>query len=153
MDEIKLTISQIANEIGESVHTCRNWFKDYRDYIPHVKDKNGYNLFTREGLEIFLKIKRMFRDQKLTARQIGAILAGAELPTAAAAESPKVDDLAEIKKMLAQQQEFNHALIQRLDKQQQFIEHALQLRDQQLTETLRLMQDRKKRRWWTFWTK
>lgn len=143
MDQINYTVSQVANEIGESVYTVRNWIRDFRSYIPITKADNGYNQFNQDAINIIKDIQRMYRQQKLSTKQITAILSGASIPSADPIR--KTDAIIdEIKKMQQQQADFNAAIIDRLDRQQAAIEQ----RDQQLTLLMRSMIDDKKPNNW-----
>lgn len=129
MDEIKLTVSQVAQMVGENIHTVRNWVRDFRDLIPLEKDDRGYNIFNEQAMQVMHRIKKMYREQKLTTKQIRAILTGASNPAESVAASVEIDLVAEIKQMMQQQQDFNRELVERLDR-----------RDRQLTETLKAIQ-------------
>lgn len=158
MGEIRLTVSQVADEIGEKAHTVRNWLRDYRQYIPLEKAPNGYNLFTQNSINVLREIQRMSREQNLTARQIERILAGESMPTAAAPEvaAATQTDIDDIKEALKQQQEFNKVLLSRLEEQQQYIEKMIDQRDRQLMTFLKEVREQQKlltagRSRWKFW--
>lgn len=139
MNEVKLTVSQVAAQIGETVHIVRNWVSDFRSYIPLEKSEAGYNLFNQDAINVIKKIQTMSRDQKLTTRQISAILSGAEKPVVSDKNLPPavINEINEIKGMLAEQMDLNRQMIMRLD------EH-IKKRDEQLMFVLRELRDQKK---------
>lgn len=162
MREIRLTVAQAAKEIGESVHVVRNWLGDFRPYIPVEKSDAGYNLFTQESINVLKKIQHMARVQKLKTRQIEAILAGAEMPVAdEEAGSSLAEEIKEIKELLTKQQEFNAALVTRLDEQQKTLETAIKRRDEQVYFMMNEIREQKKltaaarerKPKWKFWRK
>lgn len=139
MGEIKLTVAQVAKQIGESVHVIRNWISDYRAYIPLEKSESGYNLFTQESINVITQIQKMAREQKLTTRQIEAILSGVEKPTIPDKDIPPglMDEMKEIKQMLADQQAMNIEIMKR------FEEH-IKKRDENLVFVLSELREQKK---------
>lgn len=162
MSDVKLTVAQAAQELGESVHIVRNWLKDFRSYIPSEKSGNGYNLFTQDAIDVLRRIQKMFREQNLSTKQIEAILSGADRPTiktdeqAAAAES-----FGAVKELLDEQRLFNSELLKRLDDQHQQFEKFVQRRDEQIMFVLRELQETREQRqlenkqksWWKRWFK
>lgn len=151
MDEVKLTVSQVAATLGESVNVIRNWFRDFKAYIPHDKSGGGYNLFTQDSMRVFISIQKMTREQNLTTRQVEAILSGAAAPTIREDEpdGPSLrEEIAELKQMMQLQTEFNAALIQKLDEQRAQLERIVDRRDSELLLTLREMRQNRQKPWW-----
>jgi DNA-binding transcriptional MerR regulator len=64
------TVKEVASFINETPNVIRNWFKELRQYIPHVKNDNGYNVYKREGIERFKEIKALHREQNWSMKQI-----------------------------------------------------------------------------------
>jgi DNA-binding transcriptional MerR regulator len=151
MSKVLLKAGEAARELDENIHTLRNWVRDFRPHIPLEKDEgSGYNMYGEEALSVLRTIKKLIREQGYSTRQVEYYLSGqGGYPDA---EPVSVSDLAEIKDMLQQQKDFNAELVKRLDQQQQYIEKALQARDESLTQTLRQMQiqrlEEAKRPWW-----
>ena len=50
-DQVKLTVKEVAEAIGETAVTVRNWMRELKPYVPLKKAENGYNLFDEEALE------------------------------------------------------------------------------------------------------
>lgn len=156
MEEVKLTVAQVAKEIGESTNIVRNWLRDFRDYIPLDKSPGGYNLFNQESMNVITNIQKMSREQNLTTRQIEAILSGAGRPTAR--EEPEKSlspEIEEIKEMLREQRDFNRALLDRLDEQNRQFENFVKRRDEQVLLSLREIRESKKKPgiWSKLWSK
>ena len=98
------------------------------------------------------QIQRMSRQQKYSTKQIRFYLSnGGRTLSDTIPADPAIED---IKKMLEAQQDFNKALLDRLDEQQEYIKRSLDIRDQQLMQTIRHIQDQKRlkngRKWWQF---
>jgi DNA-binding transcriptional MerR regulator len=64
------TVKEVANFIDETPNVIRNWFKELRQYIPHEKDNNGYNIYKSEGIDRFKEIKTLHREQNWIIKQI-----------------------------------------------------------------------------------
>lgn len=146
MSEIKLTVSQAAGEIGETVHVLRNWMKEFKDFLPLEKSEGGYNLFTQDAIDVLQKIKRLHREENLSTRQIVAILSGAEKPKATEDEEKALVTVETLRGLLEEQRTFNIAMLQRIEDQQKSFEDFVQRRDAQVLLMLNEMEERKKRR-------
>jgi len=135
---VRLTVKQVAAEIGESVHTVRNWIRDFRPYLHLVKSEGGYNLFTKDSLEVIQSIKKKYRDQGLSTKQIQAILSGAVLPV----EEEKSD----YEKLSVRLERHEAALLEilRLQREQnEMIERSLRARDEKLMIVMRELREAK----------
>lgn len=146
----KLKVGEVAKLIGETEHIIRNWIRDFRDHVPLEKGDNGYNLFTQESIQVLQTIKQLNRERGYSTKQIRMHFLNHhhQEKTVVVPE----EDLKQIKDMLSQQRDFNQALIQRMDDQQKYIESSLQVRDRQLMQTIRALQDSKQtKKWWRFW--
>ena len=126
------TVKEVASFLDETPNVIRNWFKELRDYIPHEKDSNGYNLYKKEGIERFKEIKKLHREQGWSMKQIESYLVtGGEFvkpePEKTTGELLAEElrlmreelkalrlDNQEIKDQLEQQKGFNQALIEQL---------------------------------------
>lgn len=171
----ELTVKDVSNIIEESPNVVRNWMKELRPYIPLKKNKSGYNVFDDEALEVLKQIREMHRDRNYSIKQIEHYFStGGEAykPTPKKSmEEQLADELKEIKERLTQQEEdskkrdeFNQALLDRLDKQQEYIDKRINQRDEELLKGIREIQERKQLEvaatkeeektndsWWKFW--
>lgn len=145
MSEIKLTVAQVAKELGETVHIVRNWLREFRSYIPAEKSDNGYNLFTQDAINVLSKIQKMHREQNLSTKQIEAILSGADRPTVSE-EAATVETMSAVRELLEEQRSFNAELLKRLDQQNQQFEKFVARRDEQIMFVLREMQEAREQR-------
>jgi DNA-binding transcriptional MerR regulator len=141
-----LQIKEVAALLGETTDVIRNWLKELGDLIPHQKNgSSGYKLFDVKGVETFRVVQQLSRNQGYTIRQIQHYMATGGKEFAPMSDLPDAVklELTEIRQLLEQQQQFNLALIGRLDQQQQYIEDSITKRDQQLMTTIRAIQETK----------
>lgn len=151
-----LKVKEIAALLNESDNVIRNWIKELKNYIPIQKNEVGYQLFDDKAIEVMQTIHHLHRDRGYTVRQIELYLAsgGKELPYTPPAGPDVWKKLIEVEELLKQQNEFNQALVDRLDRQQEFIEKSIKDRDEQLMNTIRALQEGKKNHsWLKFWKK
>ncbi|OXS74221.1 hypothetical protein [Domibacillus enclensis] len=103
--------------------------------------KNGYNYFDQPALERLILIRRLNREQGYSLKQIEYYLAIGEEkirpePMQGATEDIR-GDLAVILERLDLQEQFNQALVTKLDEQQHYIKESLNRRDHLLLESLK----------------
>lgn len=152
------TVKEVASFIDETPNVIRNWFKELREYIPHEKNSNGYNVYKKEGMERFKEIQALHRQQNWSMKQIEHYFAtGGESfkpePEKTAGEMLAEEirllreevkalrlDNQDIKEELEQQRGFNKALIEQL---QQYERGSLE-RHNKLTESLKETMETKK---------
>lgn len=139
---MKLTVKEVAAQIGETPAVVRNWVRDFKQLIPSEKGENNYNYYGEDALKVFQTIKRLHRDQGYSTKQIEAHLSGAvEIgATAAVIDPATAGEVAEMRTMMQtildnqqQQQEFNRLLIRKLEE-----------RDRQLTEYISERREQKR---------
>ncbi len=148
LEDISLTVKEAAKYIGETPHVVRNWLRELKSHVPTNKGENGYHLFDRNAIEQLLLIQQLSREQGYSLKQIehhlatgGEYIANTEpAPNATDKIMEKLDSVSE---QLQQQQQFNQALLEKLEEQRQsneeykrYIAESLDKRDQQLLETL-----------------
>lgn len=144
LEEMSLTIKEAAQYIGESTGVVRNWMRELKSHIPTIQGENGYHYFDKEALERLLLIKQMTRDQNYSLKQInyhfstGGMAIKPE-PTPEASDLI-LKELADIKQQMELQNDFNQALVQKLEKQEKYITDSLNKRDQKLMESMRNFQ-------------
>jgi DNA-binding transcriptional MerR regulator len=156
--DIELTVKEAANIIDETSNVLRNWFKELRDYIPHEKNKSGYNVFNQKSIERLREIKSLHRDQNWSMKQIehyyatggeafkpepekttGEVIAE-ELRALREEMRHLREDNQYLKEAHDKQKEFNQVLVKKLDEQDQRTKEYYARFD----ENIRLMQDTKK---------
>lgn len=152
------TVKEVASFIDETPNVIRNWFKELRQYIPHEKNANGYNVYKQEGIERFKEIKALHREQNWSMRQIehyfatggesfkpepektvGEMLAEEIRLLREEIQAVRMDNQ-EIKDQLEQQKGFNQALIEQL---QQYERGSLE-RHNNLTQSLKESMEQRK---------
>lgn len=146
-DELLLTVKDVSQHINESPHVVRNWLKELKPYIPTQQGKNKYHYFNQKGIDRLILIKKMTREQGYSIKQIEYYLATGENPEKREIQ-PEFEDrilkeLEGVQSSLKKQEKFNYALIGKLDEQNRYIQESLKKRDQQLLETMKLMQQEK----------
>ena len=152
------SVKEVASFIDETPNIIRNWFKELRQYIPHVKNSNGYNIYKREGIERFKEIQALHREQNWSMKQIEHYFAtGGESfkpePEKKAGEmiAEEIKTMREelvllrkenqdIKIHLENQENFNKALVEQLQK----FERGSIERDDQLTKAIKEAKEQKK---------
>lgn len=138
---VKLTVKQVADEIGENVHTVRNWIRDFKAYIPLEKSAGGFNLFNQDSMKVVLSIKKKYREQGLSTKQIQAILSGAALPV-----EEKKSDIEIITERLERQEKILSEMWQMQRAQNDYIENSIRARDEKLLLALNEFNRAKKER-------
>lgn len=152
------TVKEVASFIDETPNVIRNWFKELRQYIPHVKNDNGYNVYKREGIERFKEIQALHREQNWSMKQIehyfatdgesfkpepekkaGEMIAE-ELKAMREELAALREENQEIKTHLENQENFNKALVEQLQK----FERGSVERDDQLTKAIKEAKEQKK---------
>lgn len=153
------TVKEVASFLDETPNVIRNWFKELREYIPHEKNSNGYNIYKREGVDRFKEIKALHRDQNWSMKQIEHYFATGGESFKPEPEKTVGEILAdEIKLLRAElsalreenqtlrenQENFNKALIEQLQnfrmetaEQLQQLDRGSVERDKQLMQSLR----------------
>jgi DNA-binding transcriptional MerR regulator len=145
------TVKEVASFIDETPNVIRNWFKELRQYIPHEKNSNGYNVYKREGVERFKEIQALHRSQNWSMKQIEHYFAtGGESfkpePEKTTGEM-LAKELRSLREELAALREENQEIKEQLNKQEGFsrflVEQLQQLdrgsmeRHNQLTQSLK----------------
>ncbi|MFP3668942.1 MerR family transcriptional regulator [Priestia sp. SIMBA_032] len=155
IEEREYIIKDISEILEEEPHTIRNWLKELEGYIPFTKKKNGYRIFKKDGLERFQLIKHLNRDQEYTLKEIALYLdTGGEafkpVPEISA-DSILADEMRRMRERLDQLEERDKKrdevlmnLAEQLTKQNTYIEHTLQERNENLTAAMREMLEGKK---------
>lgn len=145
--EIKLTVKEAAQQIGESPHVIRNWLRELKGHIDTIKGENNYHYFDDKAIERLLLIQKLSREQGYSLKQIKYFIATGEDPLKPEPkpenENQVLDELQEIKDHLKKLEEFNRALIERLDQQekhiiesQKYINESINRRDRELLEEI-----------------
>lgn len=148
LDDLRLTVKEAAKHIQESPGVVRNWMRELKSHIPTIQGENGYHYFDQPALEKLILIRQLNRDQNYSIKQIDYYFSNGE--TRIQPESVHVvsndirEDLKTIVDRLELQQQFNQALVTKLDEQQQYIKDSLIKRDQMLLESLKASQEARK---------
>ncbi|WPQ59672.1 MerR family transcriptional regulator [Paenibacillus polymyxa] len=65
-----LSISDLAEQLHESVYVLRNWIRDLRPHIPISKNEIGHNLFNEEAVRIMKIIQQLHREKGYSMKEI-----------------------------------------------------------------------------------
>jgi len=143
-----LTVKEAAQHIDESPHVLRNWMRELKSHIHTIKGENGYHYFNKEAIERLLLIQKLTREQGYSLKQIEYYLATGEDPLKPEQEPEKENkletDLQELKDSFKKQEQFNQALLQKLEEQNQYINESIKQRDQRLLQTMTEILETKK---------
>ncbi|MBP1308717.1 DNA-binding transcriptional MerR regulator [Paenibacillus sp. 1182] len=69
-EEGLISISDLANQLHESVYVLRNWIRDLRPHIPISKNEVGHNLFNEEAVRIMKIIQQLHREKGYSMKEI-----------------------------------------------------------------------------------
>lgn len=183
-DKEWLTVAELSKKVGVPAETARRYIRNFKEYLKLRKDGKRY-LIHKDCSKVIEKIRGLYSDG-LTNKEIEEALSDSGVTmTITVKESHERmtdsvndnvnsnvnDELKEIKKRLEKQEEFNVLLLERLEKQQQYIDERMNERDRLLINAVResletrqqisttaqetastseeTVQDKKK--WWKFW--
>jgi DNA-binding transcriptional MerR regulator len=149
LEDMRLTVKEAAKYVNESPGVVRNWIRELKSYIPTIQGENGYNYFDKPALERLMLIRQLNRDQNYSIKQIEYYFATGEIPVKPEPMKDEASDeiqknLSAIIDRLERQEQFNQALVMKLDEQQHYIKESLNKRDQLLLESLKASQEAKK---------
>lgn len=150
-----LTIAEIAELADIPNSSCRRYLSDFNAFFM-VKGGSRVKKYEAAAVDILKRIKQLYDDGMGTV-EIHSVLAN-EFPLVidsdkqekkeeAATNVPGIatsEDIAEIKKALEQQKQFNEMLVKKLDEQNEYIKQSLERRDRQLMESLRATLEERK---------
>lgn len=144
VDEPLLTVKQAADHIEESAAVVRNWMQELKNHIPTVKGENNYRYFDKQALEALIQIKKLSREQGYSIKQINHYLSSGGESFKPVMEPSQTDKFTEefefIRQQFEMQQQFNQVLVEKLEKQQRYIEETLIKKNDNVVEALRLIQ-------------
>lgn len=140
--DLSLTVKEAAQHVEESPHVIRNWMRELKNHIQTQKGENNYHYFNQEAIERLLLIKKLIREQGYSLKQVNYFLSTGEdplIPEEIPEQNKVLDDLQEIKEKLKKQEQFNQALLKKLEEQNQYINDSINRRDKQLLNAMNEM--------------
>lgn len=145
--EMLLTVKEAAQHINESPHVIRNWMRELKNHIQTKKGDNNYHYFDKVAIERLMLIQKLTREQGYSLKQVEYYLATGDDPlqpeTKPENDNEILNELQELKKKFEKQEQFNEALLQKLEEQNQYINESINKRDQQLLDTMNEIQHAK----------
>lgn len=153
--EILLTVKEVAATIEETPNIVRNWMKELKPYIPLQKNESGYNVFDQEALERLKLIKQLHRERNYSIKQIEHYFStdGETFKPTPTKEIGEIiaeelqglhEEIKTLRDYVQRQEEFNKALVTKLQEQQTYLDKKLDKRDQDLMQLIRDTQETKK---------
>jgi DNA-binding transcriptional MerR regulator len=167
MNEMKewVPVSEVEEETGIPNGTIRRYIRQHGFYLQVRKKHKNYEI-ERESIEIIKEIRGLYSEGK-KVEQIDDILSqrGRSMTVTVEEDDKQVNVevgkvLSELRSDMNDLKDFNRALLERLDKRDQYIEESIKKRDEQLMNVLREFQETKrltaateeeKKSWWQIW--
>lgn len=162
-DEIVYTLKDTVKLTGLSVDLIRLYEKEFNLQIQRTE--GGHRRYNKQNIDLLIEIKKRIQEQNWSYKMINQWLQGEIVPEAVEVQSnfeKKVESLEEkVQELLnrsEKDEQFQLALIQRLDEQgrlikqltekldhqDKYIENNLEKRDEKLTSAIREISDTKK---------
>ncbi|MGE7717785.1 MerR family transcriptional regulator [Priestia megaterium] len=162
-DEIVYTLKDTVKLTGLSVDLIRLYEKEFNLQIQRTE--GGHRRYNKQNIDLLIEIKKRIQEQNWSYKMINQWLQGEIVPEAVEVQSnfeKKVESLEEkVQELLnrsEKDEQFQLALIQRLDEQgrlikqltekldhqDKYIENNLEKRDEKLTNAIREISDTKK---------
>lgn len=148
-----LSIAEIAELADIPNSTCRRYLASFESFFL-VKGGSRLKKYEISSVDILKRIKQLY-DEGMDTTEIHSVLVN-EFPLVIdnekqeqkekATTTPGLatsEDIAEIKKALEQQQQFNEMLVKKLDEQNTYIKDSLDRRDKELIKSIREIQEAK----------
>lgn len=176
MEERTYWSKDIADLLGIGTSTLRKWCLQLeKDGYTFLRDEHDRRAYTEHDVIALRFFQELSKDKGLTLENASIAVVSKfnrveNASVTISAMSPNersnqrynelVEKVEELIEYNAKQDAFNQALIERLDKQQQYIEESLKRRDEQLVNAIREVQETKKllavtneekKKWWRFW--
>lgn len=141
-----LTIAEIAELAGIPNSTCRRYLASFESFFL-VRGGNRVKKYEESAVKVLKRVKHLYEEGQDT-NEIHDILRN-EFPLVIdddheqgeAAKQPPglatVEDIAGIRAALQEQKEFNKVLLEKLEKQQEYINSRLDQHDKLLMESLK----------------
>ncbi|MBM7543269.1 MerR family transcriptional regulator [Amphibacillus cookii] len=165
-DDVHATYAtkEVAERLDIKTVTVRKYTQELEDKgYKFEKNESNWRIFHADDLQALAYLQVLRNQGKSVSESAEKV---AELQQSNL--SYRINDTAiqtgdtknDMEKYIERQEEFNKALIDRLDKQQKYIDQRLEERDQNLMKFMNDMQEQRKlevqqqeqgKRWWKFW--
>jgi DNA-binding transcriptional MerR regulator len=165
-----ISASEVAKQSGVPESTTRRYLSSFEKFFKY-QERNRGKRYHPDAVVIVTRIQSLYSAGAESEEVEKALLnefpftidshdPTTELPPAVAPYATS-EDIAKIVEKLNQQEEFNKALLEQLEKRDRHIEQLLNKRDESLMIALREIQEAKllvaaeedKKMWWEFWKK
>lgn len=162
---------EVAETLGIANSTLRKWCKLLEDGGYHfVRDQQERRAFTEHDVLMLRSFYELTQDKGVALDSAVNLVvsrfqreATQDVSLRDIPEKSQDDERYEqIMHKLENQEQFNKALLERLDQQQAYIEQSIQKRDETLLQAIREIQEtrlqlvaaeqeKQKKKWWQFW--
>jgi hypothetical protein len=174
--------NEIANLLGIGDSTLRKWCLALeKEGYRFIRDDNDNRVFVEHDVIALRQLQEMIKGRKTTIGTAATLIYQrfsrddrTDRTGIVPYENPRSNErynslLEEMKKTQqelleyrSEQQAFNKALLEQLKQQQEYIENSIKIRDEQLMNAVREMQEtrlqlvaseqeKKKKKWWKLW--
>ena len=157
-----LSVSQLSDETEIPETTLRRYIRNFSEYLRFEKIGRGMK-YHPDSIVILKRIYSLYNDNYETL-EIKKML-DMDFPINVEDSEDKkysnsllaVSLEKEFEEFKQEQQEFNKRLLEQLQRQQDYIEKLIEVRDEKLMETLNEIRETKKlevesrKKWWKFW--
>ncbi|UMZ35926.1 MerR family transcriptional regulator [Priestia megaterium] len=162
-EEVVYTLKDTVKLTGLSIDLVRLYEKEFNIQIQRTE--GGHRRYTKQNIDLLIEIKKRIQEQNWSYKMINQWLQGEIIPESIEVQSKlekKVESLEDkVQELLnrsEKDEQFQFALIQRLDEQSKligqlteklssqdkYIENNLEKRDEKLTNAIREISDTKK---------
>lgn len=161
-----LSVTELENVLGIPKATIRRYLNRHEAHIKFKKNHKSF-LISSNSIDTLTKIRDFYKEG-MNAEQVDENLNELSIPMTIEIKDEKKTQvinssevLQNIISALEEQKEFNQLLVERLNRQQEYIEKSIIERDKRLMETLRTFQEvsatariegQKKRKWYHFFS-
>lgn len=165
-----LSVSEVVERTGIPENTLRRYLNNHQHHLRLKRNHKQYSIH-EDSVEVLTKIRGWYEQNKKRDK-VDDLLNQSKIPMTITVDdgggSVEVDvseTLADLKKGMEEQKEFNRQLLEKLDQRDKYIEERLNQRDEQLMKAMRESLESKKeiaaekepeseppkKKWWEFW--
>lgn len=145
-----MTVSEMSEKINIPAESLRRYIRSHNVHLKVKKVSKKYYLHD-DCVTVIQQIRTLYNEGK-TVEEVEETLSASGIPMTLTVKTDDdermtvhvADELKEIKSRLDKQEEFNKALLQKLDEQQKYIEESIERRDRQLMIALKESQEERK---------
>jgi DNA-binding transcriptional MerR regulator len=142
-DKEWLTVSEVSGKLNIPVETIRRYIRSHSVHLKVKKQGKKY-LLHNDSMTVIKQIRSLY-DRSMNVDEVEENLSASGFPMTITVKNNDdeamtvrvADELQEIKLALDEQKDFNNKLLDKLNKQNEYINQSLETRDQRLMEAIR----------------